>query len=107
MKQKCELMQSALYIMKAIESVTQTVRVREALNEISKAINNIQQLSTEIAISTDAQNQVAEEINDNVISVKNLSDRTVVGAEHIQNDISDLKSAAGDLTETVSQFKVD
>jgi methyl-accepting chemotaxis protein len=92
---------------KAVESVAQTIRVREALNEISNAINNIQQLSLEIATSTDAQNKVASEINNNVISVKNLSDRTVDGAAHIQNDIYELKSAAADLTETMSQFKVD
>lgn len=87
-------------------SVAEATRSKEALNTISKAIGNINDMSIQIASASEQQSITAEEINQNVVAVNKISQQSADNAEATVQSSQALTLLAGNLNNTVTKFKI-
>ncbi len=78
----------------------------EALQTIAQAVNEINQMSTQIASAAEEQSSVSEEINRNIVSINDMSNQTAEGASQTSIASEELARMASDLQGLVAQFKV-
>ena len=78
----------------------------QALSAITDAVSSIAQQNTQIATAAEQQSSVAEEINQNIVSINALAIQTADGAEHTAASCQDLEKTAHDLQQMISMFKV-
>ena len=78
----------------------------QALSAITDAVSSIAQQNTQIATAAEEQSSVAEEINQNIVSINALAIQTADGAEHTAASCQDLEKTAHDLQQMISMFKV-
>ena len=78
----------------------------EALQVIAQAVNEINQMSTQIASAAEEQSSVSEEINRNIVSINDMSNMTAEGASQTSIASEELARMASDLQGLVAQFKV-
>ncbi|MES9941791.1 MAG: methyl-accepting chemotaxis protein [Candidatus Thiodiazotropha sp. 6PLUC2] len=95
--------QSRLEAKSAVELATQT---GEALNSITQAVDQINEMSTQIASAAEEQGAVAEEINQNIVKINDMSNQTADGASETATASQDLARMATELQAIVEQFTV-
>lgn len=88
------------------ESVSQARQAGEALQEITKAVADINDMNVQIASATEEQSAMAEEINRNVSTITQIADETASGAQETTNTSRTLADMAQQLRSMVNQFKV-
>lgn len=86
-------------------SVEQTSKAGDAINGIVQAVDTINNMNTQIASAAEEQGSVAEEINQNVVSISEIADQTTQGASQTAQTSEDLARLAVDLQTLVAQFK--
>jgi len=91
---------------KANQSVDQAQRAGASLNKITQMVSTISDMNTMIASSAEEQGNVAEEVNRNIHSITELSDRTYESTEQMARASDELAKLSADLRNLVSQFKV-
>ena len=74
--------------------------------QITQAIVNISDLNTQIATAAEEQQHVAEDINRNVVEIKNAADSVSDIAVNTNQNGVRLHSLSSTLTELVGKFKV-
>jgi len=77
-----------------------------ALENISNSVSTINEMNTQIAIAAEQQTSVAEEINQNIVTIHNISEKTSEGAQKSAQSSSTLSNLAQHLQGLVSQFKI-
>ena len=87
----------------SIEKVESTVG---AMQEVTGYVDQVDQMNAHIATAAEEQSQVTEEINKNVLLIKDLSDRVLDLATHISESSNDVNSVSNDIHKQVDQFKV-
>ncbi|MES9993434.1 MAG: methyl-accepting chemotaxis protein [Candidatus Thiodiazotropha sp.] len=60
----------------AAESVEQAGRAHEALEEITRVVDGISQMSSQIATAAEEQSAVAEDINRNIVEITHVAEQT-------------------------------
>ncbi|HHQ69121.1 MAG TPA: PAS domain S-box protein, partial [Halothiobacillaceae bacterium] len=85
----------------------QTEKTDTALNAIKQAVDNINQMTLQIASATEEQSSVAEEMNQNITSISAQTERTTQDSRQLAELGSDLSGMSGQLTELLSQFTSD
>lgn len=80
--------------------------MQQALCAISEAIVVVQQQSTQIAVATEQQTIVADDINRSLHSITQLVDNTASHAEELYGEARQLDSSATELNQVVGQFKI-
>ncbi len=80
--------------------------LQEALRAISDAIVVVQQQSNQIAVATEQQTVVAEDINQSLHVISQLVDNTAAHAEELADEAKQLDSSATSLNQVVGQFKI-
>lgn len=80
--------------------------MQQALRAISDAIVVVQQQSTQIAVATEQQTIVADDINRNLHSITQLVDNTAAHAEELYGEARQLDTSATELNQVVGQFKI-
>lgn len=78
----------------------------QALSAITQAVSHIAEQNTQIATAAKEQSSVAEEINQNIVSVNTLSVQAAQGAEHTAASSQELERTANELQDMISMFKV-
>ncbi len=78
----------------------------EALAEISAGIEELDRVSTQIAVAAEEQGTVAEEINRNVVNINDISVQNAETANHSANTSQDLSAQAGRVGTALGSFKV-
>lgn len=91
---------------KASDSVEQSSKLGNTLTEISKTISQLSQFILQIAASTEEQSGVAEEINRNIIRIRDLGVETVEVVSKATNDSIQLATLAKEMQDQVSHFTV-
>lgn len=92
----------------ATHAETGVARVQESgvmLNGISDAVENIANMSTQMAAAVEEQAHVAEDINRQVVNIAGLADSSADSAHKASASLSDLKDISGDLHELVVRFR--
>lgn len=78
----------------------------KSLKLITSAVDTISQMNLQIASASEQQSSVAEEINQNVVNIKNIADMTADGAMNTLQASEELQSLAEDLRVLVSRFRL-
>ena len=78
----------------------------QALGTISEAVQQINQMSAQIASAAEEQRAVSEEINRNIVAINDMSMETASGAEETAAASQDLARMATELQSLVKQFKI-
>jgi len=77
-----------------------------ALNMITSAVAEIADLNLQIAAATEQQHAVSEDINRNIISIKDIADHTTEGIEKTARSSEEQRRCTQKLADLVGQFKV-
>ncbi len=76
-----------------------------ALQTIAQAVDQINQMSTQIANAAEEQSSVSDEINRNIVSINDMSNQTADGAAQTSIASEELAHMASELQALVGQFK--
>jgi methyl-accepting chemotaxis protein len=87
----------------SIEKVESTVGT---MKEVTGYVDQVDQMNAHIATAAEQQSQVTEEINKNVLLIKDLSDNVLELATEITRASNDVSSVSVDIHSQVDQFKV-
>ncbi len=99
-----EFMQESSY--KADDCVRQAQEAGEALAEITGAVAQMRESNTQIAVAAEQQSQVAEEMNRAVVSIRDVTERTVQQTVGSATTSSELATLAGELNKAIGQLKL-
>ncbi len=89
----------------AKQGVEQISAAGDALDTIVEGITRINDMNTQIASAADEQSAVAEEINQNVVTISQIAETSAVNAEQTQSASEELSNLSLALQKLVSQFK--
>ncbi|MFQ6372141.1 methyl-accepting chemotaxis protein [Shewanella sp. YIC-542] len=84
---------------------TLTVQVEAVLDEITSAINDIQQQTAEITSAIGQQAVVAEEVAHNIEEVREHSDETLTASEALVEQMRAFRTVSRALTSNINQFR--
>jgi methyl-accepting chemotaxis protein len=87
----------------SIEKVESTV---SSMQEVTGYVDQVDQMNAQIATAAEEQSQVTEEINRNVLLIKDLSDNVLGLATSITASSKNVDSVSIDIHKQVDQFKV-
>ena len=90
---------------KAHDSVDNASNAGNALNEITNSVATITSMNIQIATASEEQSAVAEEINQNVVSISHVADENAQASNQLSTSSDDLAQLASELQQLVSQFK--
>lgn len=85
--------------------VDQASHANTSLNNIALAVNQIYDMSTQIASSSEEQSSVSEEINRNIVKISDMTESTSQGALHIAETSEMLSGLAAQLERECGRFK--
>ncbi|WP_428985028.1 methyl-accepting chemotaxis protein [Pseudomonas wadenswilerensis] len=85
-------------------SVEQAQRAASALDGISLRVNQISEMSLQIAAAVEQQSQVSESINRNIISIRQASEATVQVGQQSHLSANDVAGLAQDLRRLADEF---
>ncbi len=91
---------------RAQSSVEQANNAGTALESITAAVVTISQMTTQIASAAEEQNAVAEEVNNSIINISNMSQQSSTSAGEITSSTQQLGLLAKQLNTVVIQFRV-
>ncbi|MFC4260875.1 methyl-accepting chemotaxis protein [Marinobacter lacisalsi] len=78
----------------------------ETIREIAGAVGNISQYNSQIATAAEEQTSVAEDINQNVTQIRDVSDHSATAAEQISTSSNELARLGEDLRTQVARFRL-
>lgn len=86
-------------------SVTTANEAGLSLEEITSSMTRVREMAIQVATATEEQSQVAEEMNQNLLTIANLSGETNQAANNVASNSEQLTSLAAELTGQLSRFK--
>ncbi len=89
---------------RAEQSVELAAKAGDALETITGAINTITDMNHQIATASEEQSVVAEEINQNIVNISEVADRTSQGVQQSVDATAEMVRATQRLDALVSQF---
>ncbi|CZT29630.1 Methyl-accepting chemotaxis protein [Pseudomonas cerasi] len=99
-----DFMQESSY--KADECVQQAREAGDALAAIAGAVAQMRESNTQIAVAAQQQSQVAEEMNRAVVSIRDVTERTVIQTVDSASTSDELATLAGELNAAIGQLKL-
>lgn len=91
---------------RATDTVSEALLANEALDTISNSVQVINDKSEHIANASQQQSLATSEINQNIIRISQMAEKTSAGAEETLDAASSLSEMANQLNDLVAQFKV-
>jgi len=88
------------------EVVEQAKSAGNSLSNISSAVSQINEMSTQIATAAEEQVSVTEEINKNLMEINSMATQTAQGSEQTTQASDSLAELATKMRNLVSQFKI-
>ena len=88
----------------ASHSVEDAVAASRALDEITRAVSLISDMSTQIATAAEEQTKVTEEITSNITAIKEVGDELAEETSQSQRDAHQLRQQASQLNAQVARF---
>jgi aerotaxis receptor len=89
---------------KSEDGVRRVGDVTGALGDISRAVETINSMSTQIATATEEQSAVAEEVNQNIVRIRDGSESISQSAARSRELSGDLINLSGELDSLVTRF---
>ncbi len=88
------------------DSVKNAQQAGQSLNSISKAVETILNMNSQISLSTNEQALVSEDISKSLFSINQISEQTAAGAEQTSLASSELAKLSDGLQSLVKQFRI-
>lgn len=85
----------------------ETESARSKLDAIVSAVIRINDMNRQIASAAEEQSSVSEEINKNVVSIRDIAEQTASSAMHSQDAFSRLNSQGEEMLNLVNRFKTE
>jgi len=98
-----DFMQESSY--KADDCVQHAQEAGKALVAITEAVAQMRESNTQIAVAAQQQSQVAEEMNRAVVSIRDVTERTVRQTVESASTSDELATLAGELNTAIGQLK--
>ncbi|KFX68977.1 chemotaxis protein [Pseudomonas taeanensis MS-3] len=92
--------------LKADGCVQQAHEAGEALAAITTSVSQMRESNTQIAVAAEQQSQAAEEMNRAVVSIRDVTERTVQQTVDSATTSIELAALAGQLTQAIRQLKL-
>ncbi|MDH0748725.1 methyl-accepting chemotaxis protein [Pseudomonas sp. GD03842] len=99
-----DFMQESSY--KADDCVQHAREAGEALAAITEAVAQMRESNTQIAVAAQQQSQVAEDMNRAVVSIRDVTERTVRQTLDSASTSDELATLAGELNKAIGQLKL-
>ncbi|MFA5679219.1 MAG: methyl-accepting chemotaxis protein [Pseudomonas sp.] len=90
----------------ASSGVEHVIQTGSALDNITRAVTDISDISVQIATAVEEQSMVTEEINRNITNISEMAEQTSTGAEQTAGASEELARLADRLQGLVRQFRV-
>ena len=87
------------------ENSEQVKQVSSSLSDIASEIASINQILTQMSTASEEQNDAAQRINENIISIRTLAEKTTQGTDDIRQAESNLEKVAGNLQQVIAHYK--
>nr|WP_014343686.1 methyl-accepting chemotaxis protein [Aliivibrio fischeri]AEY78274.1 Methyl-accepting chemotaxis protein [Aliivibrio fischeri] len=87
-------------------AVDSAENITNRLNSVTLAITTINNMTFHTATAATEQSSVTEEINRNLVAIRNIVNSLVNSSDNSINEVSNLMSAGSQLNELVGQFKL-
>lgn len=87
-------------------SVDQARKAGSSLDAISRAVSTINDMNIQIATATEEQSAVTEEVNNNIVNISHVAERSAEGAMQIAEATSELNQLAYNLQSLVGRFRL-
>jgi methyl-accepting chemotaxis protein len=91
---------------RAQESVQQAAKAGASLGTITSAVSTISDMNTQIASAAEEQSSVAEEMNRNIVAIRDVAEQTARGAHQTSRATDELSRLSSELQALVGQFKI-
>lgn len=88
------------------KTIDQAAKAGEVLELITSAVDHVTIMNEQIASAAEEQSNVADEINRNVLNVKDVAEHTVKNANNMAGNSTSLHNIAVQLQKLISEFKV-
>ncbi|MCG8612198.1 MAG: methyl-accepting chemotaxis protein [Pseudomonadales bacterium] len=90
----------------ADEAVEQITQAGNAMSEVSESINLMNDINAQVATAAEEQTLVAEEINRNVLKIRDVGEENTAIANQTFEDGTQILELAEELKQSVASFKV-
>ncbi|QSX36517.1 methyl-accepting chemotaxis protein [Shewanella sedimentimangrovi] len=90
----------------AENGINQVQRAVDSLREIADKIAGINELNHQMAVASDEQNRVTQDINHNVLEIKSISEETASHSKSNQQQTEQLLALVLELNQMIKQFKL-
>ncbi|MBD3671401.1 MAG: methyl-accepting chemotaxis protein [Gammaproteobacteria bacterium] len=90
----------------ADRSVAEAAEAGDALRAITDAVSNIRDLNAQIATAAEQQSNVTEEVNRNLVSIRDISTQTAQGADKTAAAGTRLQRLSSEMQVSVDQFSL-
>ncbi|MBA6225429.1 Cache 3/Cache 2 fusion domain-containing protein [Colwellia sp. MB02u-18] len=91
---------------KARSSVEEVSKADDVLNQITESVASISQMTAQIAVATEEQSRVAEDVNQRVVNIRDISSETSNGANEMLESTSQMQGAVKQLHTKTTRFTV-
>lgn len=91
---------------KGEQTVAQSIRAEEALGEIARAVETINEMNTQIASAAEEQTAVTEDINRSLTRIVEIAEATAEGTLHTEQASKRLGGLVGAVQTLVGQFRI-
>ncbi|RMG52478.1 MAG: methyl-accepting chemotaxis protein [Gammaproteobacteria bacterium] len=87
------------------DTVMHASQTGEKLDLITERVQRISEMNASISVAAEEQSQVAEEINRNLVSIKQVAEQTASNTHSIEQASAELKRLAAELRDLVGSFR--
>lgn len=89
----------------AKSSVEQAEQASEALSHIAGAVDTISSMNTLIATAAEEQSQVADDIDQRIVSISNVAEQTRQDSQQVVAATQEIQNEVRDLNQLINSFK--
>lgn len=87
-------------------TVEHASKAGELLRDIAQSVSSIADMNSQIAVASEEQSTVAQDINRSIVNIQNISEQTSVGATQTSKSSQKLLVLGNQLRQLVEQFRV-
>ena len=91
---------------KTITTIEEAANAGEFLRTIAQSVSTIVDMNSQIAVASEEQSAVAQEINRNIVNIQSISEKTSSGASQTAKSSKQLLALGNQLRQLVEQFRV-